>query len=653
MGISALFSTPFYRGTATETSGVVPWDLEVAIGGHAYKINPAEYQRSTLPMVRLSWDTGDEPGERSLNTEGWWRRTVTDWSMGAGQTYGDDPKIPVNRSQYRASVNIDPWVKGSAQLMDGTTVANSTTSVTQMIDAGTEVYIYDPVSDSLKHSSKSGGLLTWYNSNIYVGAPGATYKNMCAAGGYVYAALGAAGVRRTATVATTITSSSFSASQADNIAFVNGFMVISVGNLLYTLSSSGVATLLYTHWDSTFVWDTFVETPTGIVAAGNGQTQGSFYFIGLNDTTGGLKSPISAGNLPIGETIQGAIHYQGILLLGTNIGLRLAQFSNGGVSYGPLFANHNLDWDTYIPTPTSFSAVGQYVFFNWTAVKDTYGTHTALTGAGRVDLSQFTQPLIPAYATDILIPMVTTTTETCSAVVAYPNYSGNGANWITRVVATSMGVYISDPQTTVSEGWIESSRFRYGVPEKKLFSSLDIRHKQLTTGESVEMRIATHDEGIPDGTPTSLGTSASVGTSSTATPLSAQGLSGETASVIAILKAPIPNTSLWSDHTGFLFRWTMRAALTPFRQDEILVPIILFDVVDTNAEYGHDTFYDTYDEYQYLKTLESSRKVVTYQEGNGSYSVVVDRVIVKPYSWNNGKTFFNGTIFVRLLTVGV
>lgn len=653
MGITALFSAPWYEGTAVATSGVVPWDLEVAIGGHAYKINPTEYQRSTLPMLRQPYDTGDEPGERSLNTEGWWRRTVTDWSMGAGQTYGDDPKIPVNRSQYRASVNVDPWTKGVAKLMDATTQVYSSTSVTHMIDAGTEVYIYDSVADVVKHASKSADLATWYNANIYAGAPSAQFRNMCVAGGYVYAALGTAGVRKTAATATTITSSSFATEHADNIAFVNGFMIVSMNNVLHTLSSSGSATLLYTHWDSGFVWDTFVETPTGIVAAGNGQTQGSFFFIGLDDTTGGLKEPISAGNLPIGETIQGVTYYQGLLLIGTNIGMRLAQFSNGGVSYGPLFANHNLDWDTYIPTPKSFSAVGQYVFFNWDAIKDTYGTHNAMTGAGRVDLSQFTQPLVPAYATDISIPMNTPPNNTCSAVVAYPNYSGNGANWITRVIATSMGVYLSDPETTVDEGWIESSRFRYGVPEKKLFSSLDIRHKELTTDESVEVQISIHDEGTPDGVTTSIGTSASVGTSSPSTPLSIHSLSGETASVVTIMKAPIPNSSSWDDHTGFLFRWTMRAALTPFRQDEILVPIILFDAVDTNAEYGHDTYYDTYAEFQFLKALESSRQVVIYQEGNGSYPVVVDRVIVKPYSWNNGKTFFNGTVFVRLLTVEV
>lgn len=653
MGISALFSTPYYEGIATATSGVVPWDLEIAIGGHAYKINVAEYQRSTLPMLRQPSDTGDEPGERSLNTEGWWRRTVTDWSMGGGQTYGDDPKMPNNRSQYRASVNIDPWTKGVAKLMDGTTQVYASTNVTQMIDAGTEVYIYDLDVDAVKHASKSGGLTTWYDANIYSASPSGLFKNMCVAGGYVYVALGSAGVRKTAATATTITSSSFSASQADNIAFVNGFLIISIGNLLYTLSSSGVATLIYTHWDSAFVWDTFVETPTGIVAAGNGQTQGSFFFIGLDDTTGGLKEPISAGNLPIGEKIKTAIYYQGLLFLGTTIGMRLAQFSNGGVSYGPLFGNNNNDATTYNPRPDSLSAVGQYIFFNWTAIQDVYGTNEYMTGAGRVDLAQFTEPLVPAYATDIAIPQgVNGPTESCVAVVAYPS-SSNISRWIIRVIATSLGVYISSPLTTVDEGWIESSRFRYGVPEKKLFSSLDLRHKQLATDESVEVQICIHDEGIPNGDVTSIGTSSSVGTSSPSTPLSIHSLSGETASVVNILRAPVPNSSPYYENTGFLFRWTLRAALTPFRQDEILVPIIMFDSVDTNAEYGHDTYYDTYAEFQFLKELESSRKVVTYQEGNGSYSVVVDRIIVKPYSWNNGKTFFNGTVYVRLLTVEV
>ena len=947
MGISALFSTPWYEGTATATSGVVPWDLEVAIGGHAYKINVAEYQRSTLPMLRQPSDTGDEPGERSLNTEGWWKRTVTDWSMGAGQTYGDDPKMSANRSQYSHSVNVDPWTKGVVKLMDGTTQVYAGTNVTHMIDAGTEIYIYDYDVNAVKHSTKLG--TTWYDSDIYgvawtsrtsaadlswraiawngtvfaavassgtgnrvmtspdgitwtirtsaadnawydiawngtvfaavsgtgtgnrvmtspdgitwtirtspadntwgsiawngtvfaavsytgtgnramtspdgitwtirtsaadnawtdiawngtvfaavastgtgnrvmtspdgitwtsrtsaadnfwnaiawngtvfaavsgtgtgnrvmtspdgitwtirtsaadnfwsdiawngtvfaaisvdgtgnrvmtspdgitwtirtspadntwgsiawngtvfaaisstgtgnrvmtspngTGQTTNTFRNMCVAGGYVYAALGSAGVRRTVATPATTTSSSFSASQADNIAFVNGFLIISVGNLLYTLSSSGVATLIYTHWDSSFVWDTFVETPIGIVAAGNGQSQGSFYFIGLDNATGGLKQPISAGNLPIGETINGAIYYQGLLLLGTNNAMRLATFSDGGVSYGPTFGKNNNDFGSYDPRPSSFSAVGQYIFFNWGSINAPWNEvnldFVAYTGAGRVDLAQFTEPLVPAYATDIAIGQIMAPTETTRAVVAWSYYYGK----IYRMIATSMGVYVSDPETTVDEGYIESSRFRYGVPEKKLFSSLDLRHKELNTSESVDSYIVLHDDGtVFPGSTTLIGTSSTLGTSSPSTPLSIHSLSGETASIVTVLKAPIPNSTYWGFNSGFLFRWTLRAALTPFRQDEILVPIILFDSVDTNAEYGHDTYYDTYAEFQFLKELESSRKVVTYQEGNGSYSVVVDRVIVKPYSWNNGKTFFNGTVYVRLLTVEV
>jgi hypothetical protein len=142
------------------------------------------------------------------------------------------------------------------------------------------------------------------------------------------------------------------------------------------------------------------------------------------------------------------------------------------------------------------------------------------------------------------------------------------------------------------------------------------------------------------------------GTAGPSTPISAHGLSAEVVSLLTTINVADP-VGTYATSAGKLFRWTMRSALTPFRQDEILVPLVLFDAVDTNDEYGQDTYYDTLAEYEFLKNLEASRAIVAYQEGAATYQVVVDRVIVKPYSWNNQKTFFNGTVYVRLLTVEV
>lgn len=660
-GITALFNTPFYGGTAQATSGVVPWELEVAIGGHAYKINVAEYQRSTLAMLRQPQDNGEEPGEQSLATEGWWKRTATDWSLGAGQLWGDDPRINSNRSQFWASRGVNPWAKGELRLMDDVYQIN-TAKATQLVLANGYVYAYNSdadkvewattttINNTINYSFSSGSptAITWTNSTIYGGAPAGTFHNMCVAGGYVYAALGANGVRKTALGAST--SSLMTNHNADHIAYANGFLIIADGPHLHTVSVSGsVSTAIFTHWDTAFTWTAFVETPTGILAAGNTGSQAEVYFIGLDDTTGSLKTPISAGKLPLGENVTAMSYYQGIVLLGTSAGMRIATFASGALSYGPTFNTGYQNNESAAHTVRGFSAVGQYVFFTWDGFTDRYtsGTTTEFEGIGRVDLARFSEPLIPAYATDLMVP---STVGSAYDVVAYP--IDNTDNSFARIVATGDGIYCNTRYKSVTSGWVLSSRFRYGVPEKKVVASVDVRHHVLAAGDNVALTLYTNDEGTYGETPTALGTSQDVGTAGPPTPISAHGLSAENVSLLTEITVANP-VGTYATNAGKLFRWTMRSALTPFRQDEILVPIILFDTVDTNDEYGQDTYYDTLGEYQFLKNLEASRAIVAYQEGAATYQVVVDRVIVKPYAWNNQKTFFNGIVYVRLLTVEV
>lgn len=668
MGVTQLFSAPFYTGTAQATSGVVPWELEVALGGHAYKINVAEYQRSTLPMLRQPQDNGDEPGEQSLATEGWWRRTVTDWSYGAGQAYGDDLVMKGNRAQFSHSFGVDPWVRGELRLMDGVYQVASFT-VQQMLRCGDYVYVHDATNNAIKWAPISAlqavadhtgwptapTAVSWTDANIYAGSSVTStnhIQSMAALGDTVYVGLGTDGIHKTVAGASTSTAITLGGSHnVELMAYANGFLLFAEGVDLHTVSATGtVGNVTTSIVDPNFRWKSIVATPTGIYAAGDSGWQGSdIYYIGLDDATGGLKAAVNAGSMPSGEQIRSMEYYQGIVLLGTTRGLRIGTFSNNGLSYGPYFGtgrdNNN---GSGVYNVLDFAAVGERVYFTWANYTPNVEGFSSASGLGQINLARFTEPLIPAYASDVMQAGAAASYAACvwgTADNAYPD--------IYRMFATDTGVYINTRQKPVSAGYVMSSRYRFGTAEKKLVASLDLRHDTLAVGDSITAAVVVSDDNNMTGTTTTIGTSSQLGTSAPASPFSAHSLPAETAQVLLTLVRPAVGTDCQNDVKGFVFRWTLRAALTPYRQDEILVPIILFDAVDTNDEYGQDTYYDTLNEFQFLKALESSRQVVAYQEGSATYQVVVDRVIVKPHSWNNGKTFFNGTVYVRLLTVEV
>lgn len=668
MGITTSFSYPFYTGTAQATSGIVPWELEIALGGHAYKINVAEYQRSTLPMLRQPQDNGEEPGEQSLATEGWWRRTVTDWSYGAGQEYGDDLVMKGNRAQFHHSFGVDPWVRGELRLMDDVYQVASF-EVRQILRCGNYVYVHDYTNNQIKWATVAAleavanhtgwptapTAVTWTSADIYAGSAVTStnhIQRMAALGDTVYVALGTDGIHKTTAGASTSTAVSLGGSHTvELLEYANGFLFFAEGTDLHTVSATGtVGNVTTSIVDPSFRWKSIVATPSGVYAAGDSGWQGSeIYFIGLDDTTGGLKAAVSAGTMPAGEQVRTMKYYQGIMLLGTSRGLRIGTITNNGLAYGPYFGTGNDNNNGYgVTNVQDFAAIGERVYFTWANYTPAVAGFASASGLGHINLARFSEPLIPSYASDLMHAG-----DSASYAVYAWGAADNAYPDIYRVFGTNTGLYINTRKKPVAAGYLVSSKYRFGTAEKKLIASLDLRHDLLATGDSVAAALIVSDDNNVSGTTTDIGASSQLATSSPATPFAAHSLPAETVQVLLTLTRPAVGTACRNDSRGFVFRWTLRAALTPYRQDEILVPLILFDAVDTNDEYGQDTYYDTLAEFQFLKSLESDRQVVAYQEGAATYQVVVDRVIVKPYSWNNGKTFFNGTVYVRLLTVEV
>jgi hypothetical protein len=204
------------------------------------------------------------------------------------------------------------------------------------------------------------------------------------------------------------------------------------------------------------------------------------------------------------------------------------------------------------------------------------------------------------------------------------------------------GIYgEADDGELVASGTIDSGRVRWGTMERKIASSLDLRHEPLA-GEVNAILV------LEDGTTYSAGTSRTAGSVGPSTELSAGNSRGEELEVRLVLE----RSATADDEGPVVTRWTLRSQVVPLRTDSILVPIILKTKVDDLVSEGRPVNFDPLSEFLFLKGLEASRTPVTYQEGELSQSVIVDKIIVKPEKWiKPTHRWFEGLVFVRLLTV--
>ena len=605
MSVTLLPSSPFYTGVGT--SAQVPIPFPVGIGAHAYMIDVPKYRRRTLPALRPPSDTDAEPGENSLNTEGFWRRTQSDWSLGAGQDFFDNPDS--SRSRFVSSKGVDVWTRDKLTLHYDTALRDAATATNlktlsagvnwYKVEGATLAFTTDPsaASPSFTAVTTTGiGTITGLATNgstIYI--CDGTKIMQGSVGGSSLADLGSLG--------------------PDTLFFCNGRLIGCEGDDVYEITAAGAkanATDIKDHDNSSFVWNYAVGALNGIYISGNSGDRNEVYYLGTDSADGSLLAPVFAMNLPFGETLNCLEQYDRFILLGTSKGFRVALIGDdNGLAYGPLVEVSGGVGD--------FDFQGQYAWAtctNYDAVS---------TGLIRINLAEFTEPLVPAYATDLMA-------TTQGTVQSVSTFAGK------RYFAVSGVGFYGQETTRVASGTLVSSRVRFGTVERKVVSSIDFRHEVLAG--TVAASVASDD-----GTITATATSSTAGSLGPVTPLSLGSFDAESFQVTLTLTRDSTDTT-----TGpTLRRWTTRAIATPFRTEEIIVPVVMATAVQVTDQIT--ATYDPYDEFIFLKSLESSRSVIRYQEGSGTYNVYVDGVELQPQTWTTGNTFFNGLIVVRLLTV--
>lgn len=614
MGLTATLSSPF--GAGGTTSERVPGFLPVALSGHEYLIDPRQYRRRTVPATREAIDQSAEAGEQSLNPSGLWRRSQSDWSLGAGQEFFDRPDSVRNR--FWSSKGVDPWTRYGLSMLASTSRRRSTAetnlALLSVTVSGT-TYLYFADGSDLGFVTDPTAA-AWSATTIDAGGD---IADLATDGRYVYVARSGAALQRSVIGAGTM--AAFGASEPTLVAVANGRLIVAVANALKELDNAGaVASTILTHLNADFTWTAVSPAPNGIYAGGNAGDRAEVYRITVDTSTGGLAVPIPACSLPPGETLNDLCFDPGserAMLLATSAGLRLAVIDdNGGLSYGP-----PIEVDGGVGT---VDPQGRFVFFGWSDFDATS------TGLGRADLSVTTQPLVPAWSTDLMAA-----TQGDVAAIA----TAGGRRYF---AVDGVGFYGQDT-TKVATAEMRAGWLDYGTVDRKVLSSFDLRHDALAGSVAASLHLEA-DDTASGGTHVDVGTSDAAGSFGPTTPFGAGQGRAERVQVHLEFARGDDTTA-----GPTLRRWTLRAIPAPTRTDEIILPIILRTKVA--ARNGADEPFEVLDEFLFLKGLEEAGAAVTYQEGTSTYQVKVDQIEVQPEKWTDDGTFFESLLMVRLLTV--
>jgi hypothetical protein len=277
--------------------------------------------------------------------------------------------------------------------------------------------------------------------------------------------------------------------QSTTVATTNAVMeytkeriIMAVNDSVYEFptNQSSMPTPVYTHRDNDHIFTSITSSGSAIYVAGYSGIQSNIYKFTL--TTAGamptLTSAITAAELPVGEVTYKISYYLGYMLIGTSLGMRVAQVSDtdGSINYGPLL------FETTQPV-YDFAFRDRYV---WAAT----GVE-GQAGTTRIDLGQELAPLVFPYAWDLYDPddAVLSYTTTCAFMGETSQLSfvtaGNGADG---------DIYIEEATQLIASGYLQTGYIRYNTLEKKIFKQMQARIDTTNGALNIYSITSTGDE---------------------------------------------------------------------------------------------------------------------------------------------------------------
>jgi hypothetical protein len=592
LAIGGTFTESFYSGVAANTS-TVPGKFDVALAGRGYVLDLEggyyidKFTHKTVTMTKGQTVDSAEPGEQTLNPEAAWRRSTSSWHLGAGQIHRDLKDSDGHR--FRSSKGVNPWTRSQLTLLADTAVAHTvanTGTTAKIVSTGTKLYYTD--------------LQTVYQTDLTTktactGTPAAAVTALASTGGTIYAAFGASGVYKATGTAFT----SFEASTTSLVGFVKGRLLSASGSALRDISTGTAVVVTPANLDTAFSWVAFAEGTSHAYAAGNIGDKGIVYRLAVKSDGTGLDVPVIAARLPDGETVAAIYGYSGVIVIGTSRGFRVAtQAGSGDLTYGPVV-------DLGV-TVGAFCGRGQYVWFGWS------NYDAASTGVGRMDLQNFTEPYVPAYASDLMV--------TGSGVVDGVQFLGSTL----AVGVTAVGIY-QPTANLVASGTLDSGVINFNIGENK--TVIGGRPDWSDPG-TVTMAVATQG-----GAFTQIN------------------ITGETRKGTYHEHRLTLNRSGLDATTGPTVRAaTLYAYPAPVRTELITVPLVLTEQITAGIA-GSQEPMDVNAVIAEIRSLAADQTITTFQIGALSYTVKVDDFAWRPVTPCKTQKAWNGTMICQLKVV--
>lgn len=581
---------PYYSGTNVST--LVPDVFPVGINGRPYMVDLASNQfvRQFEQRVRDSVDQSTAPGEAAINPGGLWRRGEVSWHYGAGQAYSDTAEAIDYR--FYTSKGVNPWTKGQLTLLNATKVGLSTSSTNlksavtstrvYVIDGADVKYTTDPFASSptwvtIAKGTGAGELpnanpidITSDGSNVYITYPGTTSTY----GLWKYTPAG-------------VSSNVAYGHEFGNVDFVKGYFIttgnaaLGNGNDLYFSPTGNVGADDYEHPISSFEWIGSASGQNAIYIAGYNGNYGSVYKLTIA-SNGTLDTPVLALELPLGEYPTSIYGYLGGIFIGTNKGVR----------YCTADASGNLIAGSLIPTSGTvkgFTSEGKYVWFGWSAFDATS------SGIGRLDLSYFTGPNTPAYASDL---MYTASTNAVNSLATFNNK---------RLFSVSgIGIIVEDSANLVTSGSIETGAYRWGIADRKFIAFVDTRALPLVGSIATYHSLDNGDYSLSGTWDNALTTENSFSGS-------------DDQAIEARFKFVLTRATATTGPT--FTRWMARAYAAPFRSEIFQIPIIIHETIRV---FDKEYYFNTLEEMHVLRGLIESPQIVVLQIGDETISAIAE-----------------------------
>jgi len=595
-------------GTSSSIGGKV-----AQLGDHWYELDleSDRFRYSSVPALRPQQDVSERPGEGTLSVEGLWKRFGSTWHSGAGQRWYDRNDADATRFYHSRGVEVfNEWEL--SLLHDTASVATSAAGWTSMAvgsvsGVGTRLAVAG--TGTVRLFTTTGTMTT------VAGLTGRCW--VTSTGGRIYVS-DDTGVH-TITSATATTSFSTEVT-APNLIFYgkNRLFALKADDIYDLPAAGGAATPISLDYLDGWQWTGATSGQEALFFCGYAGDKGGVFAVSIAEDGTTLNPPTLALPLPDGELPLCIYAYTNLVLIGTNLGVRVCTQNGQALQMGELVGQIPGQTD---PVVRCLEPQNHFVWFGWD------NTFIDAAGLGRIDLRTFVDEanLAPAFASDLMSQEVGQTT----AVITF-----GGRRWF----STGLGIY-RQTDDYVETGEVESGRVTFNLADEKTPVFADVRHSVLQEGETVVLEVGTDTRPYEF-----VGESVHAGTSR---PLKVFSLP-QNKVVYNELRVTLNGIG---DRTPILTNVTIGVQVAPDRSFNIFLPLLIHETIHIgDRDYGLDVA----EELQFLFELVSSQRIIRFQQGRWTGLVVCEDFEWIPHhsTTGNGEDM-NGTMVLKLKSAEV